>query len=356
MPRSEKDLYAANLWKETHGSAPTSSQKEATKKAIEGKPTSSNKAIAAVENARAKATQESEPTTWSTEKPSWLTPEMEQAQVSINEDRKKKSVDQNAVKILQYTNPTAAYYYKQGYSMKDALDMSDPARFDESSGEGGFMVGKALREGNAAPLGSIGVAMLASKLGNLKRTPTMLGPEEPQFMESISRNAELAKAKNARGVASYEYRQKKANEKRLANWEEKGRNAKLDLEAEKADRNIGNNASQNNLNEQAKAKNIPYQAPAKEDIPNAVDLMYKNKNKSIKDAKRINKKLDKQEMPSFDELVKQENKNVSTQARIIQANLTKARKAGDKAKISYWMQKQAKLAEDNYAFGGMKRR
>jgi len=356
LPRSEKDLYAAKLWEEAHNTTPTKSQKEATKKAIEGKPTSSNKAIAAVENARAKATQESEPTTWSTEKPSWLTPEMEQAQVSINEDRKKKSVDQNAVKILQYTNPTAAYYYKQGYSMKDALDMSDPARFDESSGEGGFMVGKALREGNAAPLGSIGVAMLASKLGNLKRTPTMLGPEEPQFMESISRNAELAKAKNARGVASYEYRQKKANEKRLANWEEKGRNAKLDLEAEKADRNIGNNASQNNLNEQAKAKNIPYQAPAKEDIPNAVDLMYKNKNKSIKDAKRINKKLDKQEMPSFDELVKQENKNVSTQARIIQANLTKARKAGDKAKISYWMQKQAKLAEDNYAFGGMKRR
>jgi hypothetical protein len=356
LSKSEKDLYAAKLWKEAHSSAPTKSQKEATKKAIEGKPTSSNKAIAAVENARAKATQESEPTTWNTEKPSWLTPEMEQAQVSINEDRKKKSVDQNAVKILQYTNPTAAHYYKQGYSMKDALDMSDPARFDESSGEGGFMVGKALKEGNAAPLGSIGVSMLASKLGSLKGTPRMLGPEEPQFMESITRNAELAKARNARGKGSFTYRQKRANEERLANWEEKGRNAKLDLEAEKAISNLGNNVSQNNLNEQAKAKNIPYQAPAKEDIPNAIDLMYKNKNKSIKDAKRINKKLDKQEMPSFDELVKQENKSVSTQARIIQANLTKARKAGDKAKISYWMQKQAKLAEDNYAFGGMKRR
>jgi len=50
MPRSEKDLYAANLWKETHGTAPTKSQKEATKKAIEGRPTSSNKAIAAVQN------------------------------------------------------------------------------------------------------------------------------------------------------------------------------------------------------------------------------------------------------------------------------------------------------------------
>jgi hypothetical protein len=208
---------------------------------------------------------------------------MEQAQVSINEDRKKKSVDQNAVKMLQYTNPTAAHYYKQGYSMKDALDMSDPARFDESSGEGGFMVGKALKEGSAAPLGSIGVAMLASKLGNLKRTPTMLGPEEPQFMESISRNAELAKAKNARGVASYEYRQKKANEKRLANWEEKGRNAKLDLEAEKADRNIGN------------------------------------------------------------------------KIKVIETQLTKARKAGDKAKVSYWTNKLAEVSNQEYAFGGKKR-
>lgn len=44
LPRGEKDLYAANLWKETHGAAPTKSQKEATKKALEGKPTSSTKA------------------------------------------------------------------------------------------------------------------------------------------------------------------------------------------------------------------------------------------------------------------------------------------------------------------------
>jgi hypothetical protein len=72
MPRSEKDLYAANLWKEAHGTAPTSSQKEATKKAIEGKATSSNKAVAAVENARAKATQESPSNTWSTEPSSSL--------------------------------------------------------------------------------------------------------------------------------------------------------------------------------------------------------------------------------------------------------------------------------------------
>jgi hypothetical protein len=44
LPRGEKDLYAAQLWKETLGTAPTKSQKEATKKALEGKPTSSTKA------------------------------------------------------------------------------------------------------------------------------------------------------------------------------------------------------------------------------------------------------------------------------------------------------------------------
>jgi hypothetical protein len=44
LPRSEKDLYAANMWKETHKTAPTKSQIGATKKAIENKPTSSVKA------------------------------------------------------------------------------------------------------------------------------------------------------------------------------------------------------------------------------------------------------------------------------------------------------------------------
>jgi hypothetical protein len=44
LPRSEKDLYAANMWKDTHGTAPTKSQVAATKKAIENKPTSSVKA------------------------------------------------------------------------------------------------------------------------------------------------------------------------------------------------------------------------------------------------------------------------------------------------------------------------
>jgi hypothetical protein len=44
LPRSEKDLYAANMWKDTHGTAPTKTQVAATKKAIENKPTSSTKA------------------------------------------------------------------------------------------------------------------------------------------------------------------------------------------------------------------------------------------------------------------------------------------------------------------------
>lgn len=44
MPRGEKDLYAANMWKEAHGTAPTKPQVAATKKAIENKPTSSVKA------------------------------------------------------------------------------------------------------------------------------------------------------------------------------------------------------------------------------------------------------------------------------------------------------------------------
>jgi hypothetical protein len=41
LPRSEKDLYAANLWKDTHNTAPTKKQVEATKKALDGKKTSS---------------------------------------------------------------------------------------------------------------------------------------------------------------------------------------------------------------------------------------------------------------------------------------------------------------------------
>lgn len=41
LPRKEKDLYAANLWKDIHSTAPTKKQVEATTKAIEGKKTSS---------------------------------------------------------------------------------------------------------------------------------------------------------------------------------------------------------------------------------------------------------------------------------------------------------------------------
>jgi len=44
LPKAEKRLLAANMWKETHGSAPTKKQEEATIKAIEGKTTKSTKA------------------------------------------------------------------------------------------------------------------------------------------------------------------------------------------------------------------------------------------------------------------------------------------------------------------------
>lgn len=54
LPRSEKDLYAANMWKDAHGTAPTKPQVDATKKAIENKPTSSVKAktVAEIVNGR----------------------------------------------------------------------------------------------------------------------------------------------------------------------------------------------------------------------------------------------------------------------------------------------------------------
>lgn len=54
LPRSEKDLYAANMWKDAHGTAPTKPQVDATKKAIEDKPTSSVKAktVAEIVNGR----------------------------------------------------------------------------------------------------------------------------------------------------------------------------------------------------------------------------------------------------------------------------------------------------------------
>ena len=59
LPRTGKDLYAANLWQETHGTAPTKAQTAATKKAIQGKPTNSIKAVAAVQNANQSGPSES---------------------------------------------------------------------------------------------------------------------------------------------------------------------------------------------------------------------------------------------------------------------------------------------------------
>jgi hypothetical protein len=335
LPRGEKDLYAAQLWKETLGTAPTKSQKEATKKALEGKPTSSTKAITVVENARAKTTQESLSNTWSTEKPSWLTPEMEKAQEAINKDRDfkiKQANEAKTIKSLKMFNPAAARYYEQTGDLQGALDnYVAPDRFDVASGSAGFSMGKAVKEGTTTGLDYTNLALMAVNLASSKRSPKPLGPKKPQFMESFSRNAELAKATNARGKGSYTYRQKKANEERLSNWEQSGRGAKLDMESTPEYLNKKRNA-----------------------IVNKEDESFVYEQNRVKN-KKLDNSLSEQEVPEFKSLVSFENASLKNKIRIIESNLTKAKNSKDAKKIAYWTNKKLSVMEDNYAFGGIKR-
>jgi hypothetical protein len=243
LPRSEKDLYAANLWKDTHNTAPTKKQVEATKKALDGKKTSSPgaKSVAEVHNSLNQP-EMSDPTfsrrdqlasqvggglgrdlfwrnkfydadsdeirklgynpysehDFNTEKPSWLTPEMEKANKSINEERE-------TINTLKKFNSAAANYYKKTGDLQGALDnYVAPDRFDVSSGSAGYSIGKAVNSGDMQDVDYLNAGMLVagalgSKKGKTNSKLKQLNERNPRMSDVAETTAE----RTARGISEW---------------------------------------------------------------------------------------------------------------------------------------------------------
>jgi hypothetical protein len=246
LPRSEKDLYAANLWKDTHNTAPTKKQVEATKKALDGKKTSSPgaKAVAEVNNSQVPQTEILDSTfskrdetgsapmlnslfwrnkffdntrdqikklgydpesehNFNTEKPDWLTPEMEKANKSINEERE-------TINTLKKFNSAAANYYKKTGDLQGALDnYVAPDRFDVSSGSAGYSIGKAVNSGDMQDVDYLNAGMLVagalgSKKGKTNSKLKQLNERNPRMSNvegSYTRSLNPAKQQNKLAAA-----------------------------------------------------------------------------------------------------------------------------------------------------------
>jgi hypothetical protein len=201
LPRSEKDLYAANMWKELHGTAPTKPQVAATKKAIEGKKTSSPGAKTVAETIDSTFSMRDNPKTksdwgeniersdnlqwrnkfynstsneirdlgynpmskndFNINKPSWITPEMENLNTIKQQQDSKNIKEKKTVSTLKMWNPAAASYYEKTGDLQGALDnYVAPDRFDVSSGSAGYSIGNAVREGTMGGVDYLNTGML----------------------------------------------------------------------------------------------------------------------------------------------------------------------------------------------------
>ena len=213
LPRKEKDLYAANLWKEAHGSAPTKKQVAATTKAIEGKKTSSP-------GAKTVAQMMSDKFSVSDQEANLVNSVNAEREDNMSYLPKSQSKDEvKTIKYLNSVNPKAAQYYQQTGDLQGALDnYVSPDRFDVSSGSAGYSIGKAVKEGNMQGVDYLNAGMLlASGLSSLggKGKIRNIVPEE------IDYNAKNKSLKTSHNAMPEEARTIFRNERNLKAWKEK---------------------------------------------------------------------------------------------------------------------------------------
>jgi hypothetical protein len=223
LPKAEKRLLAANMWKEIHGSAPTKKQEEATIKALGDKPTKSKNAKTVKDLFDEKF------------KKSNLSPETYQKPLSENSessnwgDFAKRQGAQliDAVGSLGFSAVGNPLYHNFGVDLtdygiphtkldKESVDakVSNPNEYADAASNAmvGIMGGKAL--GMATP----------------KIVGALTPKTAPKYITNEFRDAELAAIKSKTGKGSYKGRQTDSNKKSLKQWETEGRGPKLDYE------------------------------------------------------------------------------------------------------------------------------
>lgn len=197
LPKNEKRLYAANMWKEIHGTAPTKKQEEATIKAIEGKTTKSTKANE-VKNALTSADYTSAINkVWT---PANLTPK-EQAYYQMQENLRR---NQEITPLLDNQgNIRSEAIESQGSIIEDFIT---PEGIAKIAGYGLAGAGMGWMKKN---LGKAGIDVAEEIAKGKLRKPTIyqeLGEEG--YKEAIEK-----------ADKNYYLRQGKANQARKQNWE-----------------------------------------------------------------------------------------------------------------------------------------
>ena len=276
LPKAEKRLLAANMWKEAHGTAPTKKQEEATVKAIEGKKVSSSKAkdVASMFDV-------------------W--PEANLSQSEKNMYEFERNVKQPIPLMDKEGNFRSEAIESQGSLIEDFITPEGIVKLGGAALAGlgmGYMKKKAMTN-----IPKLGKEVLE---GKVKRTIIDdLGKEG--YEEAVKK-----------GARSFKQRQTLANKKRLSDWNESGSKKFLDESTspefrKKLTKRITDSEDEflaNDIN-----KNIVKRVSKQEDEMLPYDMM--------------NKKLNDMEIPSFKDLKTKE----------MMKDLEKAKKTGD---IQLW--------------------
>jgi len=362
LPRKEKDLYAAKLWEETHGSAPTKSQVAATTKALDGKKTSSP-------GAKTVAQMMSDKFSVSDQEASLVN--------AVNADR------EDTMSYLPKKEKTPTYkgseLKRQGAQLLDAVgslgftaignplysltgtdlgfghtDLSDEAVDKRLKNPNEYM--------NAASNAMIGImgGKALSKLGGY-----ML-PKASKIINAAARTEELAATKLS--DKAFKSSRTKFSNKQSKNWVENGgRQRKLDMESTPEFLNKKRNSileqedeafiqSKNNKMLEQKLKisegadRYPKRSLKKmnknldnQEIPTAKEI--ENLERYSKNNKKLEDKLNFAENELDNTVIKAKEKKSNIAIKSLETRMKNAKKAGDVDKFNSLKSKYLKLME-----------
>jgi hypothetical protein len=222
LPKAEKRLLAANLWKETHGSAPTKKQEEATMKAIEGKKVSSTKAKD-VANIISNKWSELPEGNWKPKSNEKIIPE----NTWKNFAKSQGAQLLDAVGTAGFSAIGNPLYHNFGVDLtdygiphtkldKESVDakLSNPNEYADAASNAMLNIMGAKALGMAAP----------------KIAGAMTPKTAPKYIANEFRDAELKAATYKKGKGSYTARQKQDNIKRRQHYKDEAQSHKLDFE------------------------------------------------------------------------------------------------------------------------------
>jgi hypothetical protein len=223
LPKAEKHLLAANMWKETHGTAPTKKQEEATVKAIEGKATGSTKAKIVAETVNnGKTMADIVNSKWSNQKPEGY---VSKQQLPINQSNDQFNWREfaksqgaqliDAVGSLGLSAIGNPLYHEFGVDLSEyGIPHTDLSReaVDEK-------VKNPNEYADAASNAMLGI--MTGKLAGMganQIVKSAIPKPKPKYYKNNEVDELLLKQKTKVGKNSYKGRQNKTNEKNLDYW------------------------------------------------------------------------------------------------------------------------------------------